>query len=120
METTSKSVMKSALALGTGTALNIIISLITTPIITRIVTPDAYGEWSIFTMYTNIALMILVLGLDQALIRFFYDNENIVYRRNLLKISYFITINILKLKTQNTIIRTNSNFNCCKRVIIIR
>lgn len=92
METTSKSVMKSALALGTGTALNIIISLITTPIITRIVTPDAYGEWSIFTMYTNIALMILVLGLDQALIRFFYDNENIVYRRNLLKTCFTVSM----------------------------
>ena len=41
-------------------------------------------------------------------------------RKNLLKIPYFITINILKLKTQNTIIRTDSNFNCGKRVIIIR
>ena len=56
-----------------------ILSFISTSIITRLVTPDSYGQYSIFIIYVNIAMFIFSLGLDQALVRFFYQNENIEF-----------------------------------------
>lgn len=92
MNNSGKKVLSGVLALGTGTIINIIVSILTTPIITRLVAPESYGEWSIFTMYTSIALMVLSIGLDQALIRFFYDHENIDYRKSLLKSCFTLSV----------------------------
>lgn len=82
----------SFLILGSGTIFNIIISVLTTPIITRLVGPIEYGKWSIFTMYTNMAVMVLGLGLDQSLFRYFYEEDTINYRKNLLKVCFNISM----------------------------
>lgn len=79
-----KNFLKHFLVIGSGTVINMLIGLLTTPLITRIVDPVEYGQLSIFTMYSNIALMVLCLGLDQALIRFFYDDDSVEYKRKLL------------------------------------
>ncbi len=76
--------LKHFAIIGSGTALNLLIGLITTPIITRIVSPTEYGQLSIFTMYSNIALLVLCLGFDQALVRYYYENDKIEYKRKLL------------------------------------
>ena len=81
-----KNFLSHFLTIGSGTIINMFLALITTPVITRLVSPNDYGEVSIFTMYANIALMVLCLGLDQALVRFYYDKKNIEYKRGLLKI----------------------------------
>lgn len=62
--------IKHFLVIGGGTFISMIIGFLTTPIITRIVNPIEYGQYSIFTMYSNMALMVLCLGLDQAMVRF--------------------------------------------------
>lgn len=80
----SNKFLKHFTIIGIGTALNLLLGVITTPLITRIVDPTEYGRLSIFTMYSNIAVMILCLGLDQAFIRYYYDAGNIEYRRSLL------------------------------------
>lgn len=72
------------LIIGTGTIINIVLGIFTTPIITHIVDPDEYGKLSIFQMYTSIALMILCLGLDQSLVRFFYMRDELKYKKALL------------------------------------
>ncbi len=77
-------ILKHFTTIGMGTLVNMIISVITTPLITRIVDPQEYGQLSIFTMYGSIALMVLCLGLDQALVRYFYESEELTYRRSLL------------------------------------
>ena len=79
-------------AIGLGTIINMLLGLITTPIITRIVDPNEYGQLSIFTMYTSIALMFLCIGLDQALVRYYYDEDTNEYRRSLLKLCFFVPI----------------------------
>ncbi|MBQ0058599.1 MAG: oligosaccharide flippase family protein, partial [Lachnospiraceae bacterium] len=61
-----------------------LLSLIATPIITRVVDPLEYGQLSIFTMYADIAVMVLCLGLDQAMVRDFYKHDNDEYRQTLL------------------------------------
>lgn len=69
------------LTIGTGTILNMLIGVLTTPIITRLVEEDVYGQFSIFTMYVSIAEMILCMGLDQGIIRFYHEQDSIQYRR---------------------------------------
>lgn len=73
--------IKHFLVIGGGTFISMIIGFLTTPIITRIVNPIEYGQYSIFTMYSSMALMVLCLGLDQAMVRFFYEQETLEYRR---------------------------------------
>lgn len=80
----NNSFMKHFTIIGIGTALNMIIGLITTPIITRIVDPVEYGKFSLFTMYSSIIVMILCLGLDQGLIRYYYNKKDENYKKKLL------------------------------------
>lgn len=87
-----KKFIKSFAVIGTGTFLNMLIGLVTTPIITRIVNPIEYGQLSIFTMYSTIGVMVFCLGLDQALIRFYYDHTEYSYKRNLLFRCIFLPI----------------------------
>lgn len=91
-----QSIIKHFLVIGSGTVLNMLIGLITTPVITRKVDPVEYGQLSIFIMYCTLAVMILCLGLDQALVRFYYEDDSIEYRRTLLSkcIKYPIIITL--------------------------
>ena len=77
------SFFKSIATIGIGTIINLIIGFFTTPIITRIIDPDIYGQFSIFSMYTSLALIILCLGMDQSLVRFYYRSEEIGYKQRL-------------------------------------
>ena len=67
-----KNYLKHFAVIGIGTVLNMLLGLLTTPLITRVVNPEEYGQYSIFTMYANIALMVLCMGLDQSMVRYFY------------------------------------------------
>ena len=78
-----QSVIGNSIAMFVGTCFNILISVITTPIITRLVDPSDYGQWSLFTTYTNVAMAVVMLGLDQSFVRFYYKDERIEYKRYL-------------------------------------
>lgn len=83
-ESASKNFLKHFTVIGAGTVINLIIGLLTTPLITRIVDPVEYGQLSIFIMYEGIIVMVLCLGLDQAMVRWFYDSDTVEYKRALL------------------------------------
>lgn len=85
-----KSFLSHFLVIGAGTFLNLLIGLATTPIITRIVDPDIYGRLSIFNVYVGIVVMILCLGLDQTLVRFFYQSNELNDKKRLLKFCFLI------------------------------
>ena len=70
--------------IGGGTIINILIGFFSTPIITRLVDTTYYGKLSIFNLYSGIAVMILCLGLDQALVRYYYIEEDFSYKKGLL------------------------------------
>lgn len=76
--------IKGFFVIGGGTVLNMAIALLTTPIITRMVAPENYGQLNIFLVYSEMAINIFCVGLDQAFIRFYYDHDSLEYRRNLL------------------------------------
>lgn len=88
----NKNLLSHFVTIGAGTIINMFLSLLTTPIITRLVEPNEYGQLSIFTMYTGIALMILCIGLDQALVRYFYDRDDLEYKRALLKLCFVLPL----------------------------
>ena len=88
----NKSFLSHFLAIGSGTVISMLLGLLTTPIITRIVDPNEYGQLSIFQMYTGIALMVLCLGLDQALVRFYYDKDTLSYKQALLRYCFWIPL----------------------------
>lgn len=72
-----ESILKSFFVLLTGTGLSIIIGTLTTPIITRIVEPSEYGQLSFFTMYSNLIYTCILMGFDQALVRYYYEQKYI-------------------------------------------
>ena len=76
--------LKQFTIIGGGTFFNLLLGLFSTPVITRIVAPSEYGQLSIFTMYSGIALMVLCMGLDQAVVRYYYEKENLKYKQALL------------------------------------
>lgn len=88
----SKDILRHFTIIGSGTLISMIIGLLTTPIITRIVSPEEFGQLSIFIMYAGIAVMVLCLGLDQSLVRYYYIEDNIEYKRTLLFKCVFLPI----------------------------
>lgn len=83
---------KHFFVIGLGTLISMTIGLLTTPIITRLVDPIEYGQLSIFTMYSGIFLMILCVGLDQALVRYFYSVDEKLYKSYILKKCVFLPL----------------------------
>ena len=79
------SIFKHFISIGTGTLVNMLVGFLTTPILTRLVGTAEYGKYSIFTMYASIALMVLCMGFDQALIRYFYHFDTTDYQRTIIK-----------------------------------
>lgn len=77
--------VKHFLVIGIGTFLSMFVGFITTPVITRIVAPIDYGRYSIFVLYSNIAVMVLCMGLDQALVRYYYESPEKAYKSRLLR-----------------------------------
>ena len=80
----NKSFLKHFMIIGSGTLINMLLGLFTTPIITRLVDPVEYGQFSIFTMYSGMGMMVFCVGLDQALVRYYYEREDEAYKRALL------------------------------------
>lgn len=80
----NSSFIKSFTVIGAGTVISMLLGLFTTPVITRLVVPEVYGAFSMYTLYSQIALIVLCLGLDQALVRYYYIQDSVAYRRSLL------------------------------------
>lgn len=76
---------KHMLSIGMGTIIYMIVGFIGTPIITRLVDPTDYGRMSMLSVYSSFGMMLCGLGLDQALVRFFYHEEKLEYKRKLLR-----------------------------------
>lgn len=75
-----------------GTGLNVILGIITTPVVTRLVNPDVYGQLSIFTLYGSILMVFMLFGQDQAYNRFYYARPEREYKRYILGLTAKIPI----------------------------
>ncbi|WP_164908577.1 lipopolysaccharide biosynthesis protein [Halobacillus litoralis] len=78
-----------------------LIAIVTTPIITRILTPEDYGIYSLFLVSTNLFLLLALLGTDQMYFRFYpelkRDNHELLRKVIVINIISFIAITILLL-----------------------
>lgn len=80
--------LKKFLSFSLGSVGAILLSIITLPILTRLISPDEFGIATIF-MNIGLILSILVLGgYDQAFVRFYYENNNF----NLLKKALLLSL----------------------------
>lgn len=78
-------IIKQLFDIGIGTIISIIISAVSTPIVTRIVSPGEYGFYNIFLSISSICMSFLTLGLDQSLLRFYYVCDEKKYKTLLFK-----------------------------------
>lgn len=83
-QTNTRSFFHHFLVLGTGTALYFLVGLVGTPIITRLVSPEAYGTRSMLSLYSQLGLVLCGLGLDQTLVHHYYDESDDAGRKALL------------------------------------
>jgi O-antigen/teichoic acid export membrane protein len=66
-------VLSKFFAFSAGNWISLIVSLLSTPIITRILSPEEFGVFSLFTVVLNLLLIVSMLGTDQSYVRFFYE-----------------------------------------------
>lgn len=68
--------LKSFFSFSIGAYISLIIGFFTVPITTRLINPEQYGVFSLFTLITNLGLLLVLLGFDQGFVRYYYEEEN--------------------------------------------
>lgn len=84
--------IKHFFVIGLGAIINIFISFFGTPVITRLVDPVEYGQLSIFNSYVGIIASVAYLGLNEGLIRFFYEYKSFDEKKSLFKLCLYVSI----------------------------
>lgn len=89
------SLISKFLSFSIGSWISILIAVVTTPITTRLLSPEEFGKFSMFELYTNITMAFIICGIDQAFVRFFYeekeeDRKNLLF--SCLKIPFILNI----------------------------
>lgn len=59
-----------------GNLLVFILGIVTLPMITRLVSTIEYGKASMFNTMCNLLLVVTILGIDQAYVRYVYEEKN--------------------------------------------
>lgn len=70
-----KKLMKKFISFSFGGYISAAIGFFSIPIITRLISPEQYGIFSIINLVTNLSLLTIILGLDQGFVRFFYEER---------------------------------------------
>lgn len=94
-----KSLISQFAIIGSGGLIAILLGFFNAPIITRLVSPEEYGQYSLFLTYGNLALSFLYLAMDQSLIRYFYEENSDVYKSTLLRKTLGISLKSVIIST---------------------
>lgn len=89
----TNSLLKKFLSFSIGNWLGLIIALISTPIITRLLSPKEFGIYSLYTVILNLFLIISMLGTDQSFVRFFYEGDK-RFQRDLLYKCLYVSLGV--------------------------
>ena len=73
---------------GIGPIIGMMISMLTVPVTTRLLSPEDYGKSSLFTLFQSLFLIIGLLGIDQGYVRFYNDKK--IEKDKLLQNSLFL------------------------------
>lgn len=71
----NNNLFKKFMEFGIGSIITLILGFITSPIITRIISPEQNGKFSMFNTIINLLMVIIILGLDQAYVRYYYEED---------------------------------------------
>ncbi len=74
-----------------GNVIVFVLGILSVPIVSRMIDPTQNGKASMFVTYTSLIVLVLTMGIDQAYIRY-YNDENEVNRGKLLRKSIKIPI----------------------------
>lgn len=74
-----------------GNVIVFVLGILSVPIVSRMIDPTQNGKASMFVTYTSLIVLVLTMGIDQAYIRY-YNDENEVNRGKLLRRSIKIPI----------------------------
>ena len=69
----ARSFLKSIAKFSISSWVNFIIGLLTVMVATRLMAPDVYGTWNVFTTASTACMSLSCLGFDQVFIRFFNE-----------------------------------------------
>lgn len=94
-----------------GTGMNLLLGIVTVPLITHLVNPFDYGQASLIQTYTNICVTICTVGLDQAYIRFYYSKPSIEYKAKLSRKIVLVPITLAILVSFGIVIFGNEIIN---------
>lgn len=98
----NNSILNKFLSISVGSWLSMFIGFISTPITTRLISPDQFGVVSMFLLVAEIMGAVSLFGADQSFTRFYYDEDEEKRKYLLLaclKISFstFIVLTLLVL-----------------------
>ncbi|MBC2160042.1 oligosaccharide flippase family protein [Listeria booriae] len=71
----NKSILNKFLSISIGSWVAMIIGFISTPIITRLISPEQFGKAAMFLLVVEIVGALALMGSDQSFARFFYEEE---------------------------------------------
>lgn len=76
MAETGKSFIKKFVGFSLVTWVSFVLSFLTAPISTRLFVPEVLGKINMFNTYSNLFGILILIGLDQAFVRFYYERPN--------------------------------------------
>lgn len=71
----NKNLFKKFMEYGIGSIITLLLGFISSPIITRLISPEENGKFSMFSTCTDLLLVIVLLGLDQSYVRYYYEED---------------------------------------------
>ncbi len=71
-----KEIIKGYLKFSFGTWVTFIVSLLTVPVVTRLISPEEFGKANTLTMLQNLLTVLCMFGTGTAILRFYYDEKN--------------------------------------------
>ena len=103
-----KNLLKKFISFSIGGYINAIIGFFMLPFVTRILSPEEYGIASLIAVFIDMLVIICSLGMDQGLVRFFYEEDEgnrgrLLYNSIFYPIIFFCFLSILLFIFRNKI-----------------
>lgn len=121
-----RNLLKKFLSFSVGGYINAIIGFFMLPFITRILTPEEYGIASLIAVLIDMLVIICSMGLDQGLVRFFYEEDEdnrgkLLYNSIFYPIIFFFILSIIlfTFKDKISFFILNKNDDFLWKVILI-
>jgi hypothetical protein len=118
--------LKKFLSFSIGGYVNAVIGFFMLPFITRILTPEEYGIASLIAVLVDMLVIMCSMGLDQGLVRFFYEEDEdnrgrLLYNSISYPIIFFFILSIILFifKDKITFFILNKNDNFLWKVILV-